>query len=69
MMEHVLENEEVSIVDFGYGDDPYKKDWTRHRRDRMGLLIFNLRSVRGTWAAGKFLFKRLASLIKHLMMR
>ncbi|NKB21362.1 MAG: GNAT family N-acetyltransferase [Alphaproteobacteria bacterium] len=65
MMEHVLEKEGLSIVDFGYGDDPYKKDWTRQRRDRMGLLIFNLRTVRGNWAAGKFTLKLAVTSVKE----
>jgi len=65
VMEYVLEHDDLKIVDFGYGDDPYKKDWTRHRRDRMGLLIFNLRTDRGVWAAGKYSLKYLALSVRH----
>jgi hypothetical protein len=65
MMEYVLEKEDLAVVEFGYGDDPYKKDWTRQRRDRMGLLIFNLRTARGMWAAGKFTLKYFARLVKQ----
>jgi hypothetical protein len=65
MMQHILDDDKAAIVDFGYGNDPYKKDWTRQQRDRMGLLIFNLRSVRGFFSAGKFILRKVAVAAKN----
>jgi CelD/BcsL family acetyltransferase involved in cellulose biosynthesis len=41
MMKHEIDIDKVMEVDFGVGDDPYKKDWTPYRRERKGVLIFN----------------------------
>ena len=50
MIRHMLENEFVSELDFGRGDDGYKKDWTGARRQRIGFLLANPRSLRGAAA-------------------
>ena len=47
MIRHMLENEDVSSLDFGRGDDDYKKDWTSQRRQRIGFLLADPRSLRG----------------------
>ena len=39
MIAHLLETERVAALDFGRGDDPYKRLWTTHRRQRIGLLL------------------------------
>ena len=41
MMKYVIDNDKVSMIDFGIGDDPYKRDWTPNRRERKGVLICN----------------------------
>jgi hypothetical protein len=47
MMRHALDVDHVSEVDFGVGDDPYKRTWLAHRRERWGLLALNPRTAKG----------------------
>jgi CelD/BcsL family acetyltransferase involved in cellulose biosynthesis len=41
MLRHLLDREHVAEIDFGRGDDPYKKDWASQRRRRIGVLLVN----------------------------
>jgi CelD/BcsL family acetyltransferase involved in cellulose biosynthesis len=41
MLRHLLDNEHVGQIDFGRGDDAYKKDWAVERRQRVGVLLVN----------------------------
>jgi CelD/BcsL family acetyltransferase involved in cellulose biosynthesis len=41
MLQHLLNEEHVTEIDFGRGDDAYKRDWAQHRRQRIGLLLVN----------------------------
>jgi hypothetical protein len=38
---HFIETEGISDLDFGRGDDPYKRAWTGSRRVRIGMLGLN----------------------------
>lgn len=49
MFKHVLQQDQVKEVDYLSGDDAYKKDWMRQRRERWGMLIVNPKSLRGFW--------------------
>lgn len=51
LMEHVLDTDKVSQVDYLSGDDAYKKDWMSHRRERIGLVAFDKQSLGGNWQA------------------
>ncbi len=51
LMEHVIDVDRVREVDYLTGDEPYKKDWMSHRRERWGIVAFNQRTLRGTLAA------------------
>jgi hypothetical protein len=47
MIRHLLEQEDVAELDFGRGDDPYKRLWTSRRRQRIGLELVNPRRLTG----------------------
>jgi hypothetical protein len=47
LIQHVLDVDKVSEIDFGSGDDPYKKNWLPKCRERLGILAMNPRSLRG----------------------
>lgn len=67
LMRHVIDVDRVREVDFLSGDDPYKRDWMSHRRERWGIAAFNLRTLPGLSLAAvhfgrsavKRLFRRL----------
>ncbi|WP_082456349.1 GNAT family N-acetyltransferase [Novosphingobium sp. Leaf2] len=46
LMRHVIETDGVDLVDFGTGDDPYKRDWMEGERARYRLDMFRPRNPR-----------------------
>ncbi|WP_282604531.1 GNAT family N-acetyltransferase [Pelagibius sp. Alg239-R121] len=51
VLEHVLTNHQVVEVDYGRGDDAYKKQWLSERRERRGIVAFNPRTLQGAVGA------------------
>lgn len=51
---HLLEVDRVRLLDFGRGDDPYKRLWVANRRQRIGVLVVDARHPAG-----------LAALLRH----
>lgn len=42
LMQRTIDQDKVTEIDYLKGDDAYKNQWMTHRRERMGLLAFNL---------------------------
>lgn len=53
MIRHALENDAATEIDFGRGDDAYKREWATRRRQRIGLLAANPRSPAGLAVLGR----------------
>ncbi len=47
MLRRLLDEEQVTDIDFGRGDDAYKRLWASQRRQMIGLLLINPRQPRG----------------------
>jgi CelD/BcsL family acetyltransferase involved in cellulose biosynthesis len=41
IIEYMIDKEKVFEIDFGEGDEAYKKRWTPRRRERKGITVFN----------------------------
>ncbi len=61
MFQHVIDQDRVSLVDFGTGDDPYKRDWMESVRVRYRLEYYRPAAIR-SW-------KGLAKLAARQIMR
>ena len=46
-LRHLLDQEHVTAIDFGRGDDGYKQGWATQRRQRIGVLLVNPWRVAG----------------------
>jgi CelD/BcsL family acetyltransferase involved in cellulose biosynthesis len=64
MIRHLLEQEHVADLDFGRGDDPYKRDWVTDRRQRVGLLLINPRRPAGIAALARHKIGRLRARLR-----
>jgi CelD/BcsL family acetyltransferase involved in cellulose biosynthesis len=53
LMQHVIDVDQVQEVDYLTGDDGYKQDWMSHRRERRGIVAFDLRTLRGLALAAR----------------
>lgn len=53
MIRELIESERVAELDFGCGDDAYKRLWASQRRQRIGVLVLNPRRLRGVTALGR----------------
>jgi CelD/BcsL family acetyltransferase involved in cellulose biosynthesis len=53
MFEHVIDKDQVALIDFGTGDDRYKADWMDTRVMRMRVELYNTRKLAGLFGATK----------------
>ena len=63
LMEHVIDVDRVSEVDYLTGDDEYKRDWMSDRRERWGIIAYNRHTLRGILMSGFSLLKGYAKSI------
>ena len=50
LFRHVIDTDAVSLVDFGTGDDAYKRDWMEEQRPRFRITAWH-RSAAQSWLA------------------
>ncbi|MDZ4313975.1 MAG: GNAT family N-acetyltransferase [Azonexus sp.] len=51
LFRHVIDVDRSIEIDYLIGDDPYKQDWMTQRRERRGIVAFNIYRWRGLLAA------------------
>jgi len=51
VLEYVLDNDRIVEIDFGNGDDSYKREWVNQTRERWGVVGFNGRTFPGLLSA------------------
>ena len=56
---HALDRDRVSLIDFGTGDDPYKRDWMEDIRVRYRVTAYNRGHVRSWPAIARGAIRRL----------
>ena len=47
MFRQALDVDKVEVIDYGSGDDSYKRDWMSFRRQRWGLEVIDTRKTSG----------------------
>lgn len=62
---HVIDRDRVELVDFGTGDDPYKRDWMEAVRPRYRLDMYDPRNPRAWPHLAKAALRRLAPAQSH----
>jgi hypothetical protein len=61
MFRRAIDEDRVRLIDYGSGDDAYKRDWMDERRQLWRLTAFNRRSLRGLAGAARQLVARAVS--------
>ena len=59
MFRRAIDDERVRVIDYGTGDDAYKKDWMGERRTLWRIEAFNPATLRGLLGAARALVGRL----------
>jgi hypothetical protein len=61
LLEHVIDRDRVACVDFGTGDDPYKRNWMEQVRPRYRLIAWRPGAVRNWPAIARAFVHKLVS--------
>lgn len=65
LFRHVIDEDHVTTVDFGTGDDPYKRDWMERVRPRYRLALYRPLAPRNWPEIMRIGLKRLAATAKR----
>jgi hypothetical protein len=65
MIRHMIEQAHVAELDFGRGDDAYKRDWVGVRRQRMGVVLINPLHPRGMLALARHTLGRIRARLRN----
>lgn len=65
LMKQVIDRDRVTLVDFGTGDDPYKRDWMEQVRPRYRIEAFRAERPANWPAIGRKILRRLAGRQPH----
>jgi hypothetical protein len=60
LFEHVIDTDQVDLIDFGTGNDPYKRDWMEEDRPRYRIDCLDPRQPKAWPALAKRMIRRLA---------
>lgn len=63
IIEHLMTHDRLTDLDFGRGDDSYKRDWTGDRRQRSGVVLANPRHPAGILAMARHAAGRVRAVI------
>lgn len=64
MLRHLLDHDGITRIDFGRGDDDYKKAWAKDRRQRIGVLVINPWCISGAQELLRHAAGRLRSMFR-----
>jgi hypothetical protein len=62
MFRHVLDQDRVTVIDYGTGDEAYKADWMDERRTLWRVRAYNKRTLRGLIGAAR---RKASSLVRR----
>ena len=65
LFEHTIDRDQVALIDFGTGDDPYKRDWMELTRPRYRLEILRPRHPANWPFIARAFASRLAGRVNH----
>ncbi len=65
MLRHLLDEEHVPEIDFGRGDDDYKRGWAASRRQRFGLILVNPWRPAGLAVLGRHALGRARAVLRR----
>lgn len=65
LLEHVIDHDQVELIDFGTGNDPYKRDWMEQVRPRYRIEAFRAKSPVVWSAIGRKVVRRVAAGLSH----
>ena len=66
MFRHAIDQDRVDLIDYGTGDDAYKRDWMDERRQLWRIVSHNPRTLRGLAGAAR---ERASALVRRLASR